>query len=59
MGRYWVELDGALKQIKADNPADSKSCLCELFRKWLSRVDSQPKWADIVAVEEYEELAIY
>jgi hypothetical protein len=40
--------DGVLKQIKADNPGDSKGCLRELFRKWLSRVDPQPKWADIV-----------
>ena len=46
-----VELDvddGILRQIKMDNPGDSKSCLRELFRKWLSHVDPQPKWADIV-----------
>ena len=40
--------DGTLKQIKTDNPGDSKSCLRELLRKWLSRVDPQPSWASIV-----------
>ena len=40
--------DGILKQIKLDNPADSKSCLRELFRKWLSCVDPQPSWTSIV-----------
>ena len=44
--------DGILKQIKTDNPGDSKSCLRELFREWLSRVDPQPKWADIVEAVE-------
>ena len=44
--------DGMLKRIKMDNPGDSKSCLRELFRKWLSRVDPQPKWADIVEAVE-------
>ena len=40
--------DGDLKQIKSDNPGDSKSCLRELFRKWLSQVDPQPSWTVIV-----------
>ena len=40
--------DGDLKQIKSDNPVDSKSCLRELFRKWLQRIDPQPSWTDIV-----------
>ena len=40
--------DGDLKQIKSDNPSDSKSCLRELLRKWLQRVDPQPSWKDIV-----------
>ena len=40
--------DGVLKQIKVDNPADSKNCLRELFRTWLSRIDPQPSWANIV-----------
>ena len=44
--------DETLKQIKADNPGDSKSCLRELFRKWLSRADPQPKWPDIVEAVE-------
>ena len=39
--------DGVLKQIKADNPADSRGCLRELFRTWLIRVDPQPSWANI------------
>ena len=44
--------DGALKQIKTDNPGNSKSCLRELFRKWLSCADPQPKWPDIVEAVE-------
>ena len=40
--------DGILKQIKADNHGDSNGCLRELFRKWLSRADPQPSWANIV-----------
>lgn len=39
--------DGVLKQIKVDNPGDSKSCLRNLFREWLKRGDPQPKWAEI------------
>ena len=39
--------DGELKGIKKDNPSDSKSCLRELARKWLSRVDPPPSWAAI------------
>lgn len=40
--------DGDLKQIKSDNSSDSKSCLRELFRKWLLSVDPQPSWTGIV-----------
>ena len=44
--------DGVLKQIKLDNHGDSKSCLRELFRKWLSQADPSPSWANIIdAVE--------
>ena len=44
--------DGVLKQIKLDNPGDSKSCLRELLRKWLSQVDPSPSWVSIIdAVE--------
>ena len=44
--------DGILKQIKSDNPADSKSCLRELFRKWLSQGDPSPSWASIIEAVE-------
>ena len=44
--------DGILRQIKTDNPGDSKSCLRELFRKWLSRINPQPKWEDIIEAVE-------
>ena len=51
-----LELDidyGELKRIKADNRGDSKSCLRELFDKWLSRVDPEPSWKAIAdAIEE-------
>ena len=40
--------DGDRRQIKSDNPGDSKSCLRELLTKWLQRVDPQPSWKDIV-----------
>ena len=40
--------DGDLKQIKSDNPVDSKSCLRELFRRWLQRIDPKPSWTGII-----------
>ena len=44
--------DGILKQIKLDNPADSKGCLRELFRKWLSQADPSPSWDSIIEAAE-------
>ena len=38
---------GELKQIKQDNANDSKSCLRELFGRWLTRVSPEPSWAAI------------
>lgn len=44
-----LEIDGGdLKQIKTDNPNDSKSCLRELFSKWLLKVNPEPSWTAIV-----------
>ena len=40
--------DGTLKQIKLDNPGDSKCCLRELLRKWLNQADPLPSWASII-----------
>ena len=43
---------GDLKQIKVDNPGDSKSCLRELLRKWLDRINPEPSWEAIVEAVE-------
>ena len=40
--------DSDLKQVKADNSGDSKACLREMLRMWLSRVDPPPSWSAIV-----------
>ena len=37
--------DGQLKQIKMDNAGDSKACLREMLRVWLSRVAPPPSWS--------------
>ena len=45
-----IELDieeGQLKQIKSDNPGDSKACLREMLRVWLSCVAPSPSWSAI------------
>ena len=39
--------DGQLKQLKSDNRGDSKACLREMLRVWLSRVDPAPSWSAI------------
>ena len=52
--------DGQLKQIKSDNGNDSKTCLREMMRVWLSRVDPPPSWSAIAEALEFlgdEELA--
>ena len=38
--------DGVLAQVKADN-SDSRSCLREMLRYWLRRVDPQPSWKEL------------
>ena len=43
-----IELDieeGQLRQIKSDNAGDSKACLREMLRVWLSRVAPPPSWS--------------
>ena len=44
---------GELKQIKQDNANDSKSCLRELFARWLTQVSPRPSWAAVAeAIEQ-------
>ena len=43
-----IELDieeGQLRQINADKGGDSKACLCEMLRIWLSCVAPPPSWS--------------
>ena len=43
-----IQLDieeGQLKQIKSDNAGDSKACLREMLRVWLSHVAPPPSWS--------------
>ena len=43
-----IELDveeGQLRQINADKGGDSKACLREMLRVWLSRVAPPPSWS--------------
>ena len=43
-----IELDveeGQLKQINADKGGDSKACLREMLRVWLSHVAPPPSWS--------------
>ena len=44
--------DGKLEQIKTDNASDSRSCLREMLRTWLSRVDPPPSWSAIAGALE-------
>ena len=45
--------DGQLKQIRTDNVNDSRSCLREMLRTWLNRVDSPPSWSAITEAVEF------
>ena len=36
---------GTLKKIKLDYSGDSRACLCEMLRVWLSRVAPPPSWS--------------
>ena len=44
--------DGKLERIKIDNANDSRSCLREMLRAWLSRVDPPPSWSAIAGALE-------
>ena len=44
--------DGQLKQIRTDNAYDSRSCLREMLRTWLSTVDPPPSWSAIAEAVE-------
>ena len=49
-------------QLKAINAKDSTSCLREMLRIWLSRVDPPPSWSAIAEAVEFlgdENLATY
>ena len=56
---FWEDLgieldvnDGELKCIKTDNHGNCKSCLRELLRTWLNRVDPEPTWEAIAKAVE-------
>ena len=54
--------DGELKQIKSDNAVDSRACLREMLRVWLSHVDPPPSWSTLAEALEFlgeESLAAY
>ena len=40
--------DGQLAKVKADNPGESGSCLREMLRIWLKKVNANPSWRDLV-----------
>ena len=40
--------DGELAKVKADNHGDSGSCLREMLRIWLKKVNPQPSWTDLI-----------
>ena len=60
-----IELDieeGQLRQIKSDNAGDSKACLREMLRVWLSRVAPPPSWsamADALDTLGHEDVATH
>ena len=39
-----LDIEGQLRQINADKGGDSKACLREMLRVWLSRVSPPPSW---------------
>ena len=59
-----IQLDikeGILKQIKSDNPGNSKACLREMFRTWLCQVNPPPSWsavADAIEIVGREDIAV-
>ena len=58
-----IELDveeGQLRQINADKGGDSKACLREMLRVWLSHVAPPPSWsamADALDTLGYQDIA--
>ena len=40
--------DGELAKVKADHPGESGSCLREMLRIWLKKVQPCPSWKDLV-----------
>lgn len=40
--------DGQLAKVKADYPMNSGSCLREMLRIWLKKVEPQPLWTDLI-----------
>ena len=54
--------DGRLSQINLDKAGDSKSCLREMLRVWLSRVAPPPSWsamADALDTLGHEDIATH
>ena len=54
--------DGQLKQINLDKAGDSKACLREMLRVWLSLVAPPPSWsamADALDTLGHEDIAIH
>ena len=60
-----IELDieeGQLRQINADKGGDSKACLREMLRVWLSCVAPPPSWsamADALDILEHQDIATH
>ena len=60
-----IQLDieeGRLKQINLDKAGDSKACLREMLRVWLSRVAPPPSWsamADALDTLGHEDIATH
>ena len=69
MANVWedigIQLDideGHLRQIKSDNSGDSRACLREILRIWLSHIDPPPSWsamADAIETLGYHDIAAY
>ena len=55
ISRHWYDLglqleleEGTLKNIKSDNPENSKHCLREMLSTWL-KFDPRPSWQTLCA----------
>ena len=52
--------DRKLKRIRSEHSSDTKTCLKEMLRLWIARVDPPPSWSamiDSLMISEDEELA--